>query len=146
MTEKKSMENFKQLNIFQVSILAAIMAMFGNILVFSVSKIFGIVLEIPKKFGGTEMMPLHLNLVILATVVPAFMAGFLFWVMRKFSKEQAIRDFLVVGVGFFLFSLGGPFGLTVSLGVKLFLCTLHAVAAFFIITTFYNFNTVKKQK
>ena len=144
MKSKNEMENFQKLNIFQVSLIAAILASVSNTVLFFVSKIFDISLLVPS-FFETGLASLQLGKILLATTLPAFLAGFIFWTMKKIFKKNAIKDFLVVCSGFLLFSLGSPILLSITLTAKIFLVTMHIFTAFFIGITFYNYDTSTKK-
>jgi len=145
MPQPNSMENFKKLSVFQVTILTAIMAGFANLLVFFLSKLSGIDVFIPQQFGLTQLVPITLGPVILATIIPAFVAGLIFWFLRKFFPKRAMENFWIISMGFLLLSFGGPMELPVPLGNKLILTSMHIVAALFIVGTLYNYDKHTKQ-
>ncbi len=138
------MKNFKKLSLFQATLLSGIMAVFGNILVFYAAKLVSIHPLIPLNPGSQELTPLTLGPVILSTLIPAFLAGLIFWVLHRFFPKKAMQNFLIISVGFLVISLMAPYGLQESLSSRLTLCLMHIVAAVFIFGTLYNYHTYKK--
>lgn len=141
---QESMENFKKLSLFQAILLSGIMAMFGNILVFYAAKLISIHPLIPVNPGSSVLTPLTLGPIIISTLVSAFLAGLIFWVLRRFFPKKAIQNFLIISVGFLVISFMAPYGLQESLSSRLTLCLMHIVAAVFIFGTLYNYHVYKK--
>lgn len=143
MNEPTQMENFKKLDIPQVSLVAAILALIFNTTIFIIGKTFLVSFFVPKQLGSPEMIPLGIFHIFLASILPAFLAGFIFWTLTKVFREKGIRDFLVVCSVFFLFSLGGPLSLSIPLLQKIFLVCFHIATAFCISWTFFTYHRVK---
>ncbi len=142
--ENSSMNNFKKLNLFQATILAALLSGFANVFAFSIVKLMHIGVFIPLQPGVNQLNELSLDKVILATVVPAFIAGGIFALLKKFTPKKAMTHFLFISLGSLIFSFFSPFALQVSLANKLILCAFHVIAGIFIFGTFYNFEKMKK--
>lgn len=100
MNEKNTMENFKKLGVLEVCCVAVMMSLIFQFPLFLFCKITSIPILVPKQFGHAELVPLELVRLILATSIPIFLAGFIYWSLTKVFKEKGIRDFLVVCVFF----------------------------------------------
>lgn len=137
------MENFQKLDVPGVSVVAVLLSFIFNFSLLVLCKIMSISVLVPKQFGHIELVPLGLLKLILATSIPIFLAGFLYWTLTKIFKEKGIRDFLVVCVVFFLFSLGGPLSLTVPLLSKIVLVGFHALTAFLTGWIFFTYHKLK---
>jgi hypothetical protein len=67
--------------------------------------------------------------VAIASVIPAFIAGGLLWVLRRFTKQPA-RTFLVISIAFALLSLAGPATVGgANAGTRMALMAMHLIAA-----------------
>ena len=78
--------------------------------------------------GTTVLQDLPLPAVIAASIIPAFVAAAVLWVLGRFIKAP-IQIFQIIAGVIALMSLFSPFSLPVSLGSQLTLCAMHIVAA-----------------
>ena len=78
--------------------------------------------------GTTVLQDLPLPAVIAASIIPAFVAAAVLWVLGRFVKAP-IQIFQIIAGVIALMSLFSPFSLPVSLGSQLTLCAMHIVAA-----------------
>lgn len=114
--------------LWQAAVLAAVLAVIGNLIVFFVgNQLLPTPLLIPTQPGGTELAPLTALPVIAATIIPILLAALFLtllgrWVARPFTI------FTVVAVLFLLLSFISPLLLPVDLMSKLILNAMHVVA------------------
>lgn len=114
--------------LWQAGLLAALLAVIGNLLVFFVSnQLLSSPLLIPTQPGSTELAPLTAVMVTVATIIPILGATILLsllgrWVARPFTV------FTIIAVLFLLISFGGPLSLPVDGTTKLILNLMHVVA------------------
>lgn len=78
--------------------------------------------------GGSPLEDLPLIAVIAASIIPAFVAAAVLWLLARFVKTP-ILIFQIIAVVITLLSLFSPFRIPVSLGAQLTLCLMHIVAA-----------------
>jgi hypothetical protein len=143
-SEKRvEMKHFQKLDVLGVSLVATMLALIFNFSLLVLCKITSISVLVPKQLGHSELVPLGLLKLILATSIPIFLAGFLYWSLTKIFKEKGIRDFLVVCVVFFLFSLGGPLSLPISLLSKAILVGFHTLTAYLTAWIFVTYHKTK---
>ena len=78
--------------------------------------------------GGSPLEDLPLIAVIAASIIPAFVAAAVLWLLGRFVKTP-ILIFQIIAAVITLLSLFSPFRIPVSLGAQLTLCLMHIVAA-----------------
>ena len=78
--------------------------------------------------GSTVLQDLPLIAVIAASIIPAFVAAAVLWLLGRFTKTP-VQIFQILAVVLALLSLISPFGIPTSLGAQLTLCLMHIVAA-----------------
>jgi Family of unknown function (DUF6069) len=78
--------------------------------------------------NSPEPQPLLLVAVILASIVPAFFAAGVLWLLGRFTRAP-VRNFQILGGVFALLSLFGSLGMPVGLGTQLTLSLMHLIAA-----------------
>lgn len=111
-----------------VGLFAATDAAIGNVIVFALGKsLLGISFLMPPKPGVTELVPLSMTNVVIASVVPAVAATVFLAILGKFAPRP-IRVFRIISVVFLLVSFGGPLSLPVDLSTKVALSVMHVVA------------------
>ena len=78
--------------------------------------------------GSTALQDLPLIAVIAASLIPAFVAALVLYLLGRFTKAPIQIFQITAGVLTFL-SLFSPFAIPTSLGAQLTLCLMHLVAA-----------------
>jgi hypothetical protein len=84
-------------------------------------------LRIPEQPGSTELQPLPLGPVVLATFATALAAVVLLWLLTR-RGPAGLRLWTILAVAFGLLTCLAPFSLDVSLGEQLGLLLFHVLA------------------
>lgn len=113
----------------QATIASAAVAVVLNLLVYFLAPlIFGLELEVAMNPAAAGPEPLTALNVIMATTVPAVLAGLLMAALTRFTARPAMI-FRIIAVVALLLSLAGPLTQPVALGVRLTLMLMHLIAA-----------------
>ena len=104
------------------------LAVAGNLLVYAIARFAaGQALLMPPTPVVPESAPLNVIAVVLASLIPALVAGVVYWLLSKFTRNGR-RSFLILSVFIFLLSLAGPLTLPVTFATQLTLNLMHIVA------------------
>ena len=115
--------------VFIYSIFAGGLAAFVNSgLYFILKTWFHIPFIVTVPFSGATHAIVTVEQVMLASFIPAFIAGLVLWLVAKFTKFP-VRSFLIFSVAAFFISLYIPFSLHVAAGTKIALSLMHFFAA-----------------
>jgi hypothetical protein len=111
-------------------IIVGLIASAANVILYLISKSLGIISDSILLPNGA---PLLLFPVVISSVLPGVVAGFVLWVISKISKNP-VKIFTLAGVGFLLISMIGPVATpNLTIGFKIVLSLMHLIAGGFII-------------
>ncbi len=88
--------------------------------------LIGGAVQISRPSSPLEDLPLIA--VIAASIIPAFVAAAVLWLLGRLTKAP-IQIFQIIAVVITVLSLFSPFGIPTTLGAQLTLCLMHIVAA-----------------
>ncbi len=112
-----------------VGLAAGLTAGVANVVVFFLSQaIFSLPYLMPMGGPGSTPVPLPLVAIIASCVIPALLAGVLYWALGRFTR-RATAIFVGIAVAFTLLSLFPSLSLPPDLGTRLGLSFMHLVAA-----------------
>lgn len=112
-----------------VGLVAAAAAVLVNLAVFALGNLFGLNWVISAGPGSTELMPLPVIAIILATVAPIIGAAIVFALLGKFAPRP-ILVFWIISIAFLLVSFIPVISLPVAvpLATRFGLSMMHIVA------------------
>jgi len=115
--------------LLQGALIGIVVALVLNLLLyFLVPAIFGYTLEAPLGGPGSEIGPLPVYMVVVATVVPAIVAALLMMLLNRLVARP-VRLFRIIAGVVLLLSLAGPLPLPIALGARLTLVAMHVITA-----------------
>ena len=117
-----------------------------NLIIFSIARTLGISFIIPVSEFSQIKASMPVNMVIIATIIPAILAILLFIVLRKISPRGYFIPFLSVSITALIVSLGGPASLPdTSLQTKLVLIFMHILSGFIMIggLVYFHISTIR---
>lgn len=112
-----------------VALAAGVTAAIGNLIVFVVAQnLFGLSLMIPQSPGNTTLVPLTIDPILGASIIPAIGAAVLLAILGRLVKRP-FRIFQIIAVIVLLLSFGGPLNLPIGGVEKVALAVMHVVTA-----------------
>lgn len=114
-------------SLLRTGAIAAVVATIGTVLTFLIASALGVALDVPNQGDATNLIPLNVGMVAIATIVPAFLGIGLLAALTRFVKRP-VRTFLIIGVVFTLLSLA-PLASVPALETQIVLGIMHLVAA-----------------
>ncbi len=113
-------------NLLKAAAIAGIVGAVLNTVVFFIARAANMVNDSIIIRDG---QPLKLLPVVLGSIVPAFIAALLLFVLSKFTKKP-VAIFIWISVVFFLVSMMGPFGTPgLPMGMRITLAVMHIAPA-----------------
>ncbi len=113
-------------NLLKAAAIAGIVGAVLNTVVYYIARAAGAVTDAIAIRDG---QPLMLLPVIMGSIVPAFVAALLLFVLGKFTKN-AVTIFTWVSIVFLVVSMMGPFGTPgLPMGMRITLAVMHVVPA-----------------
>jgi hypothetical protein len=110
------------------AVLAALIgAVLNSVVFFTATSALNLQLLAPNP-QTNEIAPITIIMVIMASVIPAFVGTGLLWALGRFTSRP-FTIFIVASVLFTLVSFGGPFSLPIEIGGKLTLSLMHIIEA-----------------
>lgn len=121
---------------------AAATAAISNVIVFFIAKEFaGINFNLAPQTGGEDFMSIGIIQVVLASVLPAFVAtGILAFLIKRF-RERAQFIFWFISIVAFFVSLIAPLSLEADSFTKAALSVMHVVAAITITSVLLKYQS-----
>jgi asparagine N-glycosylation enzyme membrane subunit Stt3 len=113
-------------NIWITALTAGVIAAIVNVIVYFIAGAANVPLQIAAP-GSSQLERLQLVPVILASLIPAFVAAGLLLILRRFAP-RADTVFQVIALVFTLVSFGGPLGQPTDGASKFVLNLMHVVA------------------
>jgi Family of unknown function (DUF6069) len=113
-------------NIWITALTAGAIAAVANLIVYLIAGAANVPLQIAAP-GSSQLERLPIVPVILASLIPAFVAAALLLLLRRFTP-RANTVFQVIAVVFTLVSFGGPLGQPTDGGTKFVLNLMHVIA------------------
>ena len=120
-------------SLWQRALLGGIVALIINLLIYAVATLASVELVIPAQPGNDQLMALPLFAIVVASLVPAFAAAGLYWLLQRFVSRPALV-LRVLALLIFLFSLVPVFTTGIPGSAAIFLLLMHIATAATIIT------------
>ena len=134
-TATQSQNTLNTQKLLTVAAIAGGVGAFINLIVFFVlPALFNVTLRVPLQGPGSELAPLPFFLVIMASVMPAFVGAGVFWALTKFTARP-VGIFRVIALVIGGFSLIMPFSMGIGTTEAIILDVMHIVVA--VVVTYF---------
>jgi hypothetical protein len=120
-------------------ILALVIAVSANVLIFGIARAMGLTLTIPYQGPDVPAAPLPVLAVIIVSALAAIGGTVLLWGLTRVTA-RATGIFQAIATVFFLLSLGGPLTMPTDTPTRAALIAMHVVAAVSIVTVLSRFS------
>ena len=121
-------------NVLWFGLLITILSILINLLFFAISHVFSEKFNIPITDSLSNFAPIPVQMIVLATGVPAILTMVLYIFLKKVLPHSFITSFLSVTITAFLVSLGGPLDIPgAEIKTKILLGSMHFISAIIII-------------
>jgi hypothetical protein len=132
--------------IIWMGFLISIVSVLANLLFFALTQAFGerYIIPLTNLPAGSE--PLPVLMIILATIIPAFLATLLYVILYKIVPKAILPSFISITGTALLVSFGGPMEIPgLSSQTRLLLSSMHFIAAVIIIGGLLLFHRQNKK-